>query len=160
MALENRFLFPGHCVQMRNDSFAQVLLPRVLGQEDVDNDDARCALLATFVFVNPTRDNGNHPVLPIPYLKRGPCIFARIKDIMRRIQVVPIFRPGPGNSACVRFSRTFVVNPFVFKVRRGPMVPPVCLSCPKGCPGVGAPMPTNLGSYVRCPSCGHKFKWL
>ena len=159
-APENRFLCPGHCVQMRDDSFAQVLLPRVLGQEDADNEDERSALLATFVFVDPTRDNGNHPVLPIPYLSRGSCIFVRIKDIMRRVQVVPIFRPGPGNSACVKFPRTFVVNPFVFKVRRGPMIPPVCLSCPKGCPGVGVPMPSNLGSYVRCPSCGHKFKWL
>jgi hypothetical protein len=157
---ENRLLFPGHCVQMRDRTYAQVLLPRVLTEEDEDNEDARRALLARFDYVNPAQNNGNHPVLPIPYLKRGSCFFGRIKDIVRRSHVVPIFRPGPGNSACVMFSRTFVVNPFVFKVRRGPSAPPVCLCCPHGCPGKGVPMPTKMGSYVRCPLCARTFKWL
>ena len=70
---------------MSDRTYAQVLVPRVLTDEDEDNEDGRRALVARFEYVNPTQNNGNHPVLPIPYLKRGLCFFVRIKEIVRRI---------------------------------------------------------------------------
>ena len=138
LAREKRIIFPGHCVQMKDNSYAQVILPRVLGEEDEENEGAHCSLLAHFDYVDPSQRNGNHPVLPIPYLRRGSCFFGRIADILRR--------PGPGNSASVTFARNFIVNPFVFKRRRGPALPPVCLSCPQGFPGKGVLKPAILGS--------------
>ena len=160
---EGRYLFPGHCVQLKNSTFAQVLLPRVWGKaddEDMDTSRARMALLMSFVFVDEHTNGGNHLVLPIPLLRRGVCFFGRLHDILRRVHIVPVFRPGRGNSATVKFSETFVVNPFVFKVRRGPYHPPVCLCCPYGCPGKGVLMPSVLGSKVRCTNCKRSYKWL
>ena len=159
-----RVLFPGHCVEMANGSFAQVILPRVLCEDDDDEFGVKdMALVTEFDYVDQTLNSGNHPVLPIPHLKRGRTNFVPIRDILRRVHVVPIFRArAVDNFPAVKFAETFVVNPLVFKQRRGPAYPDVCLTCPNGCAGVRIkiPYPKGRGEMVSCPVCTHAFRWL
>lgn len=157
-----RFLFAGHCVEMKSGFFAQIILPRVMCEDDKDEFGIKdMALVVEFDYDDITINFGNHRVLPIPYLKRGRTVFAPLREILRRVHVIPIFRPGNHNSPAVKFAERFVVNPLVFKQRRGPAHPPVCLTCPNGCAGVRLKMPQKgRGELVTCPTCLHTFRWL
>ena len=159
----NRVLFAGHCVEMISGEFAQIILPRVLCEDDEDEFGVKdMALVSGFDYVDISINSGKHPVLPIPFLKRGRTYFAPLREIRRRVHVIPIFRPrAEDNYAAVKFAERFVVNPLVFKQRRGPAHPPVCLTCPNGCPGVRLKIPPKgRGEKVTCTACSHIFRWL
>lgn len=186
LQVENRFIMPGHCVQLRDGTYGQVVLPLVPsapsrkvqspealhrneeeGDETEVEEDAKLAeactnlvLLAMFDFVDKAVHNGNHPVVPMPYLERCSLSYFPIADIARRVHIVPIFRPRPDNSPAVQYAQRFLCNCFVFKIRRGPERPPVCLSCPYGCPGTGELMPADRGDIVTCKKCRRGYKWL
>lgn len=154
----NMYLLPGHCVQLEDGRYAQVILPNV----DVSaayGIQGTTSLLNLFKFVDPDSDFGNHPVLPVPFLERALTAYLPLSHIKRRVHVNPKWRPGPNNSASVKFNLHFFVNPFVFKVRRGPSHPRVCVSCPKnGCSG-RAPMPPAPEKLTTCSACSHRFTW-
>ena len=154
----NMYLLPGHCVQLKDGRFAQVILPKLLASESNESSSAN-AVLSFFKYVNPEVRGGNHPVIPVPFLERADTALMTVNSIARRVHVYPKWRPGIDNSPILHYHDQFFVNPFVSKVRRGPAHPLVCVTCPNPSCIERVPMPLPPERQAKCSACGHVFIW-
>jgi hypothetical protein len=158
LKVSNMYLLPGHCVELVDGQYAQVILPNV-EVSAMYGIEGTTALLTLFKFVDPASNFGKHPILPVPFLQRAHTAYMPLANVKRRVHIYPKWRPGPNGTASVKFNVHFFVNPFVFKVRRGPSHPRVCVSCPKnGCSG-RAPMPKAPEKLTSCSLCSYRFTW-
>ena len=152
------FLLPGHCVQLQDGRYAQVVVPNA-DVSDAYGFSGPVAVLSIFKYVNVEVHRGNHPVIPVPFLERAVTQYVPVSSVIRRVHMYPRWRSGPRNTASVAFNTQFLLNPFVFKVRRGPAHPLVCVSCPNGQCTERVLKPVPPEKYAVCPSCDHRFIW-
>lgn len=159
-----RILRPGHCVELFNGTFCQVLLPlvhaRKTGHAYDKSDDARTALVATFELM--VSDTPLHPDLHLMWLKRSEAAHARLiplSSVRRRKHVMPIFRGGASSSPCEEFAQSFILNEFVHPLRRGLRNEEIFILCNSdGCVNK-IPAPTTVGTTLVCSACGATKPW-
>ena len=144
---------PGHCIEMDNGTFAQVVL--VLEMRDAASS-LLCAVYP-FRFVNGAQLSGGHPEAPsVPWLKRGSLGLVRVADAKRRVHIIKLH--GSAARASGDIDEHFLLNSFMFKSFQGPADRAVYLSCPFECGG-RLKMPEVIGSAVKCSVCNEEAPW-
>ena len=148
----HRILFPGHCVEfVERNIFAQVLLVYLTSDKEPGG---QHLLVWIFDIIE-----DRHPELPLQHLRRGQSVsVVPVNKVLRRCNIVPIFKAGINNSPSVLFAKNFLVDTSVYELVAGPEDREVYLSCPR-C-SHPALRPLSEGKIVLCQKCQNKFRWL
>jgi hypothetical protein len=155
----SRRLQCGHCIQLLNGIYAQVLVPVVHDAGHESSFVGFRALVTPFTFMN--TDAHLHPEIPLPWLKR--CEPARsqiilVSTIRKRVHIVPLFEDEDDGSPCGDYAQSFLVNEFAEPLRSGVRDSDSFLICPQADCGNKIPRPHN-GIDVMCDKCGFKTQW-
>ena len=163
-------LKPGHCVQLTNDQYAQILVPLLVIAlrptaaaspmtllEPRDSSGPQ-VLVSLFAFVCPLRHSGCHPELPVPWLKHQKLAVLPVTRIRKRVHVVPLFgqHQRPTGQTDTHYLVNTSADPFFAAVEP----PVVYLKCKQPLCGGRLPKPSTTGTKVTCAACRVPVVWL
>lgn len=157
--VSRRVLKPGHCVELKNHEYAQVLVANLQCSGLPAGTEPRI-LCAVF------RHLGNHPELPLPHLLRDSLRVVPLSAVDRRARVVPIFRGVRAAlegglrtyAPCEKYPSHFLVDNSVYPHIAGPADRRVYLSCPFRCGG-RLRQPEKFGAVSECSTCKRSSPW-
>lgn len=158
---ERRVLKPGHCVELNDGEFAQVILVDVTADSLPGTAEAAPAspariLVLSFAMANPV--SPLHPELPVPWLRRGALRLISAAQLRRRAHVIPLFKGGENDSPCEPFPAEFLVNTLAHPLHAGRPGRKIYLGCPH-CKEGRLLKPRRIGDSVTCPQCGTTSPW-
>jgi len=146
-------LQPGHCVELSDGSWAQLIVAVLSISGDVS------IVLWPFTRVRYSPAGGRHPEASLPWLKRASrYVLHPVALVKRRAHIVRL-NGNVGRRANDREPH-FLANPGVF-FRQDDVsaTRSVFSSCPvPNCHG-RAPKPSELGDTAQCGVCDHEFPW-
>jgi hypothetical protein len=158
-----RLLSSGHCIELHDGRFAQVIAPNAHDREAPPTKEADVVLLVGF-FVYHNHSSPKHPELPVVWLKRKQvrCSLGMVPlaHVRRRAHVIALFKGGEHDSPCEPLPQSFLVNDMVHPYRAAPKTRKVFMSCgTMGCTG-RLQQPEVHGAVVRCELCTEHYPWL
>jgi len=155
-----RHIVPGNCIQLLDDTFAQVILTNVSPFYTGSSTHANNLVVNLLNLNKPNQNNGNHPEAPIKWLKRKHDLAViSNSEVRRRALIIPLFEGGERDTPCEQFPSTFLLDESVFPYYVGPQNRKVYLRCPHLCGG-RIPKPDRYGDISACPSCGENVRWM
>jgi len=186
MKEEVKLLRGGHCIELKDGRYAQILLTNIHFGGSFLLPRLKCVLLiSVFEMVHPLVNDGRHPEVPFIWLHRPNILLELIcvEDVLCREHIQPIWKGGTcsfeypchtcgakgrtnencnnrTSEACEKYPTHFLVNEFVRPLFIGRKGRKIFMKCPQlNCRGMMI-KPIEIGDEVICPSCERVVSWI